>query len=102
MLVTFKTDNYASITLFGDIAITFLKTLGHSATVPGAILAADVPAALRRLTAAIDTAAFTEPKAENNRDEEAGEVLVSLRNRALPLIELFTAAAASDSDVIWE
>lgn len=101
MLVTFKTDHYASITLFGDIALTFLKTMGHSTTVPGAILAADVPDALRRLAAAIDTEPFTEPAAVNNQDEDAGE-LISLRNRALPLIELFTAAASSDSDVIWE
>mgnify|MGYP003624430058 CR=1 FL=1 len=102
MLVTFKTDNYPSITLFGDIALTLLKTLGHSHSVPGAILAADVPEALRRLTAAIETDPFTEPAAGNNQDEDAGEVPVSLRNRALPLIELLTAAASSNSNVMWE
>ena len=54
MLVTFTTDAHADITMFGDVALTMLKMMGHSATVPGAILAADVPAALSKLTAAID------------------------------------------------
>lgn len=54
MLITFTTDAHANITMFEDDALTMLKMMGHSATVPGAILAADVPAALSRLTAAID------------------------------------------------
>ncbi len=54
MLVTFTTDAYAGITLFGNVALAMLKMMGHSTTVPGAILAADVPAALSRLRAAID------------------------------------------------
>ena len=45
MLVTFTTDAYADITMFGDVALAMLKMMGHSTTVPGAILAADVPAA---------------------------------------------------------
>ncbi len=54
MLVTFTTKAYADITMFGDVAVSLLKMMGHSGTVPGAILAADVPAALGRLTAAIN------------------------------------------------
>ena len=54
MLVTFTTDAFADITLFGDVALAMLKMMGHSATVPGAILADDVPAALSQLTAAIE------------------------------------------------
>jgi len=50
MLVKFTTNAYADITMFGDIALTMLKMMGHSGTVPGAILAADIPAALSRLT----------------------------------------------------
>ncbi|MFT6913858.1 MAG: hypothetical protein ACJAWL_000144 [Motiliproteus sp.] len=102
MLVTFKTNNYASITFFGDIALRFLRILGHSHSVPGAILAADVPEALRRLTATIETETLTESAPANNQDEDAGQVPVSIRSRALPLIELLTAAANADSDVIWE
>ena len=39
MLVTFTTSAYANITMFGDVALHLLKLMGHSATVPGALLA---------------------------------------------------------------
>lgn len=98
MLVTFKTDAYANITMFGDVALDMLKIMGHSATVPGAILAADVPAALSRLTAAIDT----EKTALPVEDKEADEPMVSITHRALPLVNLLAAAAKAESNVMWE
>jgi hypothetical protein len=98
MLVTFTTDVYADITMFGDVALAMLKMMGHSATVPGAILAADVPAALNRLTAAIATE--NAPRAVEDKD--ADEPAVSMNHRARPLIELLTAAAKAGSDVMWK
>ncbi|SIS90774.1 DUF1840 domain-containing protein [Neptunomonas antarctica] len=98
MLVTFTTDAYGSITMFGDVALAMLKMMGHSATVPGAILAADVPAALSKLTAAID-AGTTPPPVP---DKDAEEVEVNMANRALPLIDLLAAAAKAESNVMWE
>ena len=98
MLVTFTTDAYADITMFGDVALAMLKMMGHSATVPGAILAADVPVALSRLTAAID-AESTPPPVEDKDTDEPG---VSMTNRALPLINLLAAAAKADSNVMWK
>ncbi len=52
MLVTFSCPAYAGITMIGDVAIRLLKAMGHSGTVPGALLAEDVQAALERLEAA--------------------------------------------------
>jgi len=43
MLVTFTTKAYADITMFGDVAVAMLKMMGHSTTVPGAIVAEEVP-----------------------------------------------------------
>lgn len=97
MLVTFTTDAYADITMFGDVALTMLKMMGHSATVPGAILAADVPEALRKLTLAVE-AENTLPPVEEDEDNEPA---VSLANRALPLINLLTAAAKAGTNVMW-
>ena len=54
MLVTFSCPAYASITMFGDVAIRLLELMGHSGTVPGALLADDVQAALKRLEAAVE------------------------------------------------
>lgn len=98
MLVTFTTDAHADITMFGDVALALLKMMGHSATVPGAILAADVPVALRRLTAALD-AEKTKPPVE---DKHAEDPVVSMANRGLPLISLLTAAAKAGRNVMWQ
>jgi len=98
MLVTFTTDAYADITMFGDVALALLKMMGHSGTVPSAILAADVPAALSRLTAGIEAAKAVPPV----DDEDEDEPQVSLSNRALPLINLLTAAAREGCDVMWK
>ena len=98
MLITFTTDAYADITMFGDVALAMLKMMGHSGTVPSAILAADVPAALSRLTAGIE-ATKAAPSVD---DEDEDEPQVSMSNRALPLINLLTAAAQEGCDVMWK
>jgi hypothetical protein len=98
MLVTFTTDAYADITMFGDVALTMLKMMGHSATVPSAILAADVPAALSRLTAAIDAEKASPPVA----DKDADEPVVSMAHRARPLINLLAIAAKAERNVMWK
>jgi hypothetical protein len=98
MLVTFTTKAYADITMFGNVALAMLKMMGHSATVPGAILAADVPAAMGRLTAAIDAGKASSKAADADVDEPA----VSMAHRALPLIALLDAAAKAEADVMWK
>jgi hypothetical protein len=106
MLVTFSCDVYADTTYFGDIAKSLLKMMGHSGNVPGAILAEDVPKALERLQNAIDKLKgspapkiLREESAEENNWKEKP---VPLADRALPLIELLTAAANANSDVMWD
>ena len=99
MLVKFTTDAHADITMFGDVALAMLKMMGHSATVPGAILAADVPAALNKLTAAIE--AQQEPAPVEAQDDE-DEPVVSMAHRAMPLIDLLNAAAKAECNVMWE
>lgn len=99
MLVTFTTDANADITMFGDDALAMLKMMGHSGTVPSAILADDVPDALRKLSAAVKAESAAQP-VEVADDEE--EPPVSLSNRAMPLINLLTAAAKAGSDVMWD
>ncbi len=97
MLVTFSTDAYADITMFGDVAINLLKMMGHSGTVPSAILSGDIPGALSRLNNAINTESVSPPP--NNNDEKTPSV--SMANRAMPLINLLAAAAKANSNVMW-
>lgn len=104
MLITFKSDAYADITMFGDVAKRLIKIMGHSGTVPGAILAQDVPAALDRLKRVMDVekSAASVPT-ENAQDKDLDDdQAVSLAYRALPLIELLTAAAKKNRDVMWQ
>ena len=100
MLVTFTTSAYADITMFGDVALHLLKLMGHSATVPGALLAEDIPAALQRLEAAVE-ADKQSPEPEQSEEGEEDEA-VSLSHRALPLIELLKAAAKEKCNVMWD
>ena len=104
MLITFRSQAYADITMFGDVAVSLLQMMGHSGAVPGAILAEDIPAALERLKKAIATdrgaVADAAGKAQDE-DEDSGERPVSLAHHAFPLLELLTAAAARKCDVMW-
>ncbi|MGR9073772.1 MAG: DUF1840 domain-containing protein [Gammaproteobacteria bacterium] len=101
MLVTFSCSAYADITMFGDVAVRLLSLMGHSGTIPGAILAEDVPAALNRLVSAVQSEQQL-PAEGKSEDEEDGEPVVSLSHRALPLIELLKAAAKAECNVMWD
>lgn len=101
MLVKFDSEA-GSFTMNGDIAVQLLKAMGHSGTVPSAILAKDIPEALARLKAAVD-ASPKEPGASPGRDDsDKREVPVSLRQRAFPLIDLLTRAADKGAEVMWK
>ena len=104
MLVTFHSKAWSSITLFGDVAVTLLKMMGHSGTVPSALRAADIPSSLARLQQALD-AAGPQTQQSQNVDADSGDSdtpPVALRTRALPLIQLLSAAAKQECDVMWE
>jgi hypothetical protein len=55
MIVKFSTS-IGQLTMHGDAAVALLKGMGHSGTVPGAILAADLPDALAQLQRMLETA----------------------------------------------
>jgi len=101
MLVTFSCPAYANITMFGDVAVRLLKLMGHSGTVPGALLAVDVQAALEHLEAAVEADKRSSEPGESAEGEE-GEPAVSLSHRALPVIEMLKAAAKAKCDVMWD
>jgi len=85
--------------MFGEVAVNLLRLMGQSGAIPGAILSPDIPAALERLRGGVS--GHTEKPPARNRDDES-EPPVSLRNRAVPLIDLLERAAKSGADVTWE
>lgn len=105
MIVKFST-RAGALTMHGDAAVALLRAMGHSGTVPGAILAADLPAALARLRKALESqtqAAPAVPETEADADEqEDREPPVTLAMRAVPLIDMIETAIARGSDLMWE
>lgn len=107
MIVKFST-RAGALTMHGDAAVTLLKAMGHSGTVPGAILAADLPAALTSLRKALEEQALVPPPpapttTDGDEDEERErEPPVSMRMRALPLIDMIETAIARGSDLMWD
>ena len=100
MLVRFDSE-VGSVTMFGDVAVTVLKMMGHSGTVPSALLAADIPAALQQLKSGLAmTSDDNDVRAENKQDDK--QPPVSLRQRAFPLVELLERAAARGVDITWK
>ena len=85
--------------MFGDIALRLLRLMGQSGDVPGALRAEDVRPARERLEAGL--AELEEPP-EQAEEDENGEPVVSLRNRAFPLIELLRAAEKAKVYVMWD
>jgi hypothetical protein len=101
MLVKFDSEA-GSFTMNGDIAVQLLKAMGHSGTVPSAILAKDIPGALARLKSAVDAGPKAATQAPDTDEKEKKEIQVSLRQRAFPLIDLLTRAADKGAEVMWK
>ena len=104
MLVTFTCEAHGDITMFGDVAEHFIKLMGHSGAIPGAIAAKDIPASLERLQKAIEESKEEEIDDEakdNDEDEEDDEPRTTLAVRAFPLIEMLTAAADAECSIMW-
>lgn len=90
--------------MFGDVAQRLLKIMGHSGSVPGVILAKDIPGMLERLKQGIESEKVVKNSdlSANTKKDDSDNEPVSLAHRALPLIELFTAAAKENCDVMWQ
>lgn len=107
MIVRFSTS-VGAFTMHGDAAVTLLRAMGHSGTVPGAILAAELPAALAKLRAALAAHVEETPPAEPDALEDADQDAekrappISLRTRAVPLMDMIETAIARNSDLMWE
>ena len=98
MLITFKTDSYPNITMFENDALAMLKMMGHSATVPGSIRAEDVSKALVLLDSSLKQDKALPPADPG----DAEQPFVSTTHRAMPLIELLTAAVKVNDYVMWD
>lgn len=101
MLVKFDSD-VGTLTMFHEVAVQLLKAMGHTGTVPSAMLPENIPAAIERLKAAV--AVQPDAAADDDAQAAAGdenELPVSIKQRAFPLIELLERAAERKCEVLW-
>jgi hypothetical protein len=110
MLVSFTT-RFGHLLLHGEPAVALLRLGGHSGTIPGAVLEADLPAFLARLRAGLEIhgdefSPAPPPSGEQADtaadDDEPRERPVRLRLRAVPLLDMIETAVRQHSDLMWE
>jgi hypothetical protein len=106
MIVKFST-RVGALTLHGDAAVALLRAMGHTGTVPGAILAAELPGALANLRRSLESQAqaapiAAEPPRESDEEDEDRQPPVTLAMRAVPFIDMIETAIARGSDLMWE
>ena len=107
MIVKFSTSS-GQLTMHGHAAIALLKGMGHSGTVPGAILAADLPDALVQLQRMLETSGDSTgapaplPPSQSDEEEREREPVITLRTRAVPLLDMIRTAITRKSDLMWE
>ena len=107
MIVKFWT-RFDQFTMQGVPAVALIQAFGHTGTVPGAVLAADLPSALAQLERTLETAGHTTPgyvPPPEDADENAGrpqDPPVTLRTRAMPLLAMMRGAIKGGSDLMWD
>lgn len=99
MLITFRSDAGASVQMFEQIAVAMMLRMGHTETVPGAILGKDMGQYLSTLQASLKLDPGV-PDAPD--DDDFIDQPVSLQQRAFPLLELMKKAAAKDENLMWD
>ena len=97
MLITFKSKAHADVVMFGDVARELIRLMGKTDALPSALGPEDIPRALSRLQAGLADLKRPEPDDDDEEDDK-----VRLHTRALPLIEMLTAARDAEVPVMWE
>ena len=98
MLYKFKSRATADLIMLEPQGRQIVTIIGKTPGTSGIVTAAQIPAAI----AALEAAVIADEAQEN--DESAAEErhdVVRLRQRAAPFIEMLKRSAAADVDVVW-
>lgn len=100
MIVRFD-SKAGTFIMMGDVATTLIRMMGHSGTIPSALPARDIPAALAALREGVAAAPVPPEPPPAGLFEPMQERPVSLRQRAYPLIDLLERSHRKGCDVVW-
>ncbi|HEY0200826.1 MAG TPA: DUF1840 domain-containing protein [Burkholderiaceae bacterium] len=104
MLFKFKSQAVADVIMLDADGREMLKIIGKEPGPTGIITVAQAPAAITAIEAAVVREEARPPTADDDaQDEENGERSngISLRQRAVPFIDLLQRSAAAGRDVVW-
>jgi cyclopropane-fatty-acyl-phospholipid synthase len=106
MLYEFKSKAAGTVVMTGAVGDRMLAILGREPSAQGIFTPEQLGAAIEALQAAIaaEKLAPAPSTTETDKDDETAEKSdksISLAQRALPLIELLTAARAAGKPVTW-
>ena len=97
MIYRFKSSVTADLIMLGPHGDRMLRLIGREPADKGIIEAADMPAALAALQAAVAAAEQPEPEDEDDR----GPLPVGLRQRLWPVIDMLRRCQAAGEPVVW-
>ncbi len=100
MPVVFKSRHAPNIVMLESVARSLIRMTGHSGDIPGSIPAERTAQALAELERQIASAGATANTPDD--DDDRREHRVSLRHRALPLMDMLKRAASEGDYVIWD
>lgn len=105
MLVKFVSSETSGIIMYVEHARPLLQAMGHECRAQGAITQPELAEALRRLRQAVADAPVesTEAEVEDQEGAPAKPPVISMAQRAWPLLNMLerTAAAGKDASVTW-
>ncbi|WP_066734973.1 DUF1840 domain-containing protein [Cupriavidus sp. D384] len=104
MLITFKSHAAQDLIMMKDLAITLLGIIGKHLGERGVITTEEMPAAIRKLEAAVQDArkvhpadTTVHPGPEDEREEEP----LHLGQRAYPFLDMLRLSQKEGADVMW-
>jgi len=108
MIVIFQSRAAGDVIMFGDVAYKLMEVMGKEPGPKGIVTVEQLPDAIARLKAALaadkirhaELAASDAPKFEKAPDGSERPV-VSLTQRAVPLIELLELSLKKQTAVVW-
>lgn len=104
MIVTFSSKAAGDVIMFGDVAHRLMKIMGKDADAKGIITIEQLPEAIAYLRAAIvaDKATRAAQAAEDDANGDGGRPpVISLAQRAVPLLDLLEWAYKKQKPVVW-
>lgn len=106
MIYKFKSRAAGDVIMTSPAADDVLRTIGKPVAAKGIIEVAAMPAAIAAIEAAVAADEALREQAAKDAAASGGKLaprdgVVTLRQRAWPLVEMMKRSAAGDADIVW-